>query len=118
MVSVYDSDKAKGIGSTPGSLYDPYTRFVSLPPDLQEWYDHTVTISPGELYIRTVRIEATPDNVQAARAIARHIPIRLRWFKKARWGKYYRRSLISEATHFTIQCRLGEKRKRGYEKLD
>lgn len=113
MSSGYDSYKAKGIGSKPGSLYDTYTRFVSLPPDLQEWYDHNVTISPRELYM-----EATPDNVQAARAIASHIPIRLRWFKKARWGKYYRRSLIDEATHFRILCRLEEKRKRGYEKLD
>lgn len=83
-----------------GSINDTYTRFVALTLEQQAWVQKYLS---DDIYI-----PATVENISIARGIARVLPIRMRWAKIDRFGKYYTRCDIDVATHFKVRCRLEE----------
>lgn len=83
-----------------GSINDIYTRFVSLTLEQQAWVQKYLS---DDIYI-----PATEENVLMARSIAKVLPIRMRWAKIDRFGKYYTRCEINVATHFKVKCRQEE----------
>jgi hypothetical protein len=83
-----------------GSIHDPYTRFITLSIESQAWVETNLN-SAGPILV-------TDENMSQVRRIAEQLPIRVRWRKLDRFGKYYQRSTRQGATHFVLECRLDE----------
>jgi hypothetical protein len=83
-----------------GSFFDPMTRFFSLPADILDWAEQVAESNS--------LLPATKDNLKKARIVASILPIRLRWYKRDRFGKCYLKAKVSDADYFAITCRLRE----------
>ena len=98
------------------STSDPSSRFLLLTPEQQEWLnqclrneaEEKIWSDPTQIW-NTKPIKYTPENHRNAKEIAKIFPVRLRWFKLDRFGKYYSSAKKDRASHFIIRCRLSER---------
>jgi len=76
-------------------INDPTQRFLLLTPEQQAWYG-------------SEPFPCTPDNLDMAYSIAKIFPVRLKWFRKDRFGKEYLSCKKFQAEYFVIQNRVKE----------
>jgi len=96
-----------------GSISDASTRFLLLTPEQQEWINQILPNNEQfekwpTLHWSTHPVEFTKENHRIVQAIAKVFPIRLRWYRKDRFGKYFVPVTKGRASYFVIRCRLSE----------